>query len=40
MLESYPELVHLDEVGEHERDRVLQVALGTAFIALAAPWLQ
>ena len=36
VLQTHPKLVHLDEVGKHERDRVLQVALGTAFLALAA----
>lgn len=29
MLETHPELVHLDKVGEDERNRVLEVALGT-----------
>lgn len=28
VLQAHPKLVHLNEVGEHERDRVLQVAAG------------
>ena len=31
MLETHPELVHLDKVGEDERNRVLEVSLGTVW---------
>jgi hypothetical protein len=33
VLQAHPQLVHLDEVGQDEADRVLQIALGPVAVA-------